>query len=244
MKLKNGAINVDLRDYNGKRIQHAVVDSGTWFPTGEFNDKGKEIHACDKTGRWFIALEFLGDTDGGEVTLVTQWAVSPEPEPEPTIPLPENPTAKDEVLSVITNNADIEEWYIGISTNSAGGGASITNFIGGAAAVELCYLLNNEVLDANVTTNNAVELKIPAISFDPTTGHVIIDGELLIHDREVSRTVNGNVRLYYADTLEDLATTTDYIQIDPPTFPVEETDDGSGAPIPAARFYRLKIETE
>ena len=43
------------------------------------------------------------------------------------------------------------------------------------------------------------------------------------------------------DSLEDLETTTDYIQISPPTFPVEETDDGSGAPIPNARFYRLKI---
>ena len=240
-KLKNGEIYVELRDFNGKRIQNARVDSGTWFPTGEFNDKGKEIHACDKTGRWFVALEFLGDTDGGEVTQVTQWAVSPEPEPEPTIPLPEDPTAKDGVLSVITNNADIEEWYIGISTNSAGGGASITNFTGGAAAVELCYLLNNEVLDANVTTNNAVELKIPAISFDPTTGHVIIDGELLIHDREVSRTVNGKVRLYYADSLEELKTSTNYLQITPPAFPVEDKDAGTTESIPA-RFYRLRIE--
>ncbi len=240
-KLKNGEIYVELRDFNGKRIQNARVDSGTWFPTGEFNDKGKEIHACDKTGRWFIALEFLGDTDGGEVTQVTQWAVSPEPEPEPTIPLPENPTAKDEVLSVITNNADIEEWYIGISTNSAGGATSIADFTGSKAAVELCYLLNNEVLDANVTTNAAVELKIPAISFDPTTGNVIIDGELLIHNTEVSRTVNGKVRLYYANSLEALETTTDFIQITPPSFPVEDKDAGSVENIPA-RFYRLKIE--
>ena len=241
-KLKNGEIYVELRDFNGKRIQNARVDSGTWFPTGEFNDKGKEIHACDKTGRWFVALEFLGDTDGGEVTQVAQWAVSPEPEPEPTIPLPEDPTAKDEVLSVITNNADIEEWYIGISTNSVGGGASIANFTGDAAAVELCYLLNNDVLDENVTTNAAVELKIPEISFDPTTGHVIIDGALLIHNSEVTRTVNGDVRLYYADSLEALKTSQTYLQISPPTFPVEK-DAGETVNIPA-RFYRLKIEAE
>ena len=129
-----------------------------------------------------------------------------------------------------------------ISTNSAGGATSIADFTGSKAAVELCYLLNNEVLDANVTTNNAVELKIPAISFDPTTGHVIIDGELLIHDREVSRTVNGNVWLYYADSLEELKTSTNRLQISPPTFPVEK-DAGSTESIPA-RFYRLKIETE
>ena len=239
-KLKNGDIYVELRDFNGKRIQNARVDSGTWFPTGEFNDKGKEIHACDKTGRWFIALEFLGDTDGGEVTLESQWMPSPEPEPEPTIPLPEDATAKDEVLSVITNNAAVEEWYVGISTNSVDGYISITNFTGNAEAVELCYLLNNDVLDASVTTNAAVELKIPEISFDPTTGHVIVDGALLIHNSEVTRTVNGDVRLYYADSLEALETSTDYLQISPPSFPVEK-DAGTTVNIPA-RFYRLKIE--
>ncbi len=236
-KLKNGEIYVELRDFNGKRIQNARVDSEGWFQSVPGD---KTTAACNKTGRWFVALEFLGDTDSGEVTEVTQWAVSPEPEPE--IPLPEDATAKDEVLSVITNNAAVEEWYVGISTNSAGGGASITNFIGGAAAVELCYLLNNEVLDANVTTNAAVELKIPSISFDPTTGNVIIDGELLIHDREVSRTVNGNVWLYYADSLEELKTSTNRLQISPPSFPVEK-DAGTTVNIPA-RFYRLKIEAE
>ena len=241
IKLKNGAIYVELRDYNGKRIQNTYVDSGSWFPTGEVDEKGKPIYACKGTGRWFIALEFLGDTDGGEVTLERQWMASPEAEPEPEIPLPEDATAKDEVLSVITNNAAVEEWYVGISTNSTGGGTSISNFTGNAAAVELCYLLNNEVLDANVTTNAAVELKIPSISFDPTTGNVIIDGELLIHNTEVSRTVNGKVRLYYANSLEALEASENYIELNPPTFPLNDKDAGTTENIPA-RFYRLKIE--
>ena len=241
LDIKNGDIEVELHDYNGKRIQLAYVNPGEWFPTGKLDEKGKMIYACKGTGRWFIAKEFLGDTDGGEVTLERQWMASPEAEPEPEIPLPEDATAKDEVLSVITNNAAVEEWYVGISTNSAGGGTSISNFTGNAAAVELCYLLNNEVLDANVTTNAAVELKIPSISFNPTTGNVIIDGELLIHNTEVSRTVNGNVRLYYANSLEALETSTDYLQISPPSFPVEDKDAGTTENIPA-RFYRLKIE--
>ena len=79
LKLKNGAIYVELRDFNGKRIQNARVDSGTWFPTDEKDEKGKTICACNKTGRWFVAREFLGDTDGGEVTDVSQWAPSPPP---------------------------------------------------------------------------------------------------------------------------------------------------------------------
>ena len=240
LKLKNGAIYVELRDVNGKRIQRTRVDSEGWFQSVPGD---KTTAACNKTGRWFIALEFLGDTDGGEVTLETQWTPSPEPEPEPEpdIPLPEDTTAKDEVLSVITNNAAVEEWYVGISTNSAGGGTSISNFTGNAAAVELCYLLNNEVLDANVTTNAAVELKIPSISFDPTTGNVIIDGELFIHNTEVSRTVNGKVRLYYANSLEALEASENYIELNPPTFPLNDKDAGTTEDIPA-RFYRLKIE--
>ena len=255
LKLKNGAIDVELHDYNGKLVQLAQIDTATWYPTEEFNDKGKRIFACGGTGRWLIALDFRGAMEGvvlnnpGDVNNPDnpaegkQWTASPKPEPEPEIPLPEDATAKDEVLSVITNNAAVEEWYVGISTNSAGGGTSISNFTGNAVAVELCYLLNNEVLDANVTTNAAVELKIPSISFDPTTGNVIIDGELLIHNTEVSRTVNGNVRLYYANSLEALETSTDYLQISPPSFPVEDKDAGTTENIPA-RFYRLKIETE
>lgn len=255
LKLKNGAIDVELRDYNGKLVQLAQIDTATWYPTEEFNDKGKRIFACGGTGRWLIALDFRGAMEGvvlnnpGDVNNPDnpaegkQWTASPKPEPEPEIPLPEDAAAKDEVLSVITNNAAVEEWYVGISTNSAGGGTSISNFTGNAAAVELCYLLNNEVLDANVTTNAAVELKIPSISFDPTTGNVIIDGELLIHNTEVSRTVNGNVRLYYANSLEALETSTDYLQISPPSFPVEDKDAGTTENIPA-RFYRLKIEAE
>ena len=239
-KLKNGEIYVELRDFNGKRIQNARVDSGTWFPTGEFNDKGKEIHACDKTGRWFVALEFLGDTDPAPscVTNVTQWMPSPA---APAIPLPDDSEAKAEVLEAIDDIPAIETWLVDISTNSVGGGTSIADFTGSKAAVELCYLLNNEVLDANVTTNAAVELKIPSISFDPTTGNVIIDGELLIHNTEVTRTVNGKVRLYYANSLEALETTTNFIQINPPSFPVEGEVDDTVENIPA-RFYRLKIE--
>ena len=234
-KLKNGEIYVELRDFNGKRIQNARVDSEGWFQSVPGD---KTTAACNKTGRWFIALEFLGDTDGGDVTLETQWMASPE---APSIPLPEDATAKAEVLEAIDDIPAIETWLVDISTNSAGGATSIADFTGSKEAVELCYLLNNEVLDANVTTNAAVELKIPSISFDPTTGNVIIDGELLIHNTEVTRTVNGNVRLYYANSLEALETSTQYLQISPPAFPVEGKVDNTVENIPA-RFYRLRIE--
>ena len=250
LKLKNGAIDVELRDYNGKLVQLAQIDTATWYPTEEFNDKGKRIFACGGTGRWLIALDFRGAMEGvvlnnpGDINDPynpaegKQWTASPA---APAVPLPEDATAKAEVLEAIGDIPAIETWLVDISTNSAGGATSIADFTGSKEAVELCYLLNNEVLDANVTTNAAVELKIPSISFDPTTGNVIIDGELLIHNTKVSRTVNGKVRLYYANSLEALETTTDFIQITPPSFPVEDKDAGTTENIPA-RFYRLKIE--
>lgn len=76
LKLKNGAIYVELRDFNGKRIQNAYVNSEGWFQSVQGD---KTTAACNKTGRWFFALEFLGDTDGGEVTEESQWAPSPQP---------------------------------------------------------------------------------------------------------------------------------------------------------------------
>ena len=76
LKLKNGAIYVELRDFNGKRIQNAYVNSEGWFQSVQGD---KTTAACNKTGRWFVALAFLGDTDGGEVTDVSQWAPSPPP---------------------------------------------------------------------------------------------------------------------------------------------------------------------
>ena len=231
LKLKNGEINVDLRDFNGKRIQHTVVDSGTWFPTGEFNDKGKEIHACDKTGRWFVALEFLGDTDPGEVTLETQWTVNPL---APAIPLPEDATTQAAVLDLMAYDDRIEPWLVELG-QTATGLAAVENFTGSTNALVTCYLVN--ILPES---NPEVELTMPSITFD-ANGKPVVEGKLLNHGTELQTTVRGTLRLYYADSLEDLETTTDYIQISPPTFPVEETDDGSGAPIPNARFYRLKI---
>ena len=250
LKLKNGAIDVELRDYNGKLVQIAQIDRATWYPTEEFNDKGKRIFACGGTGRWLIALDFRGAMEGvvlnnpGDINDPynpaegKQWTASPA---APAVPLPEDATAKAEVLEAIGDNPAIEDWLVEINTNSVGGGTSISNFTGSKEAVELCYLLNNEVLDANVTTNAAVELKIPSISFDPTTGNVIIDGELLIHNTEVTRTVNGNVRLYYANSLEALEASENYIELYPSMFPLNDKDAGTTENIPA-RFYRLKIE--
>ena len=49
------------------------------------------------------------------------------------------------------------------------------------------------------------------------------------------------MRLYYANSLEALEASENYIELYPPTFPLNDKDAGTTENIPA-RFYRLKIE--
>ena len=152
------------------------------------------------------------------------------------IPLPEDATAKDEVLAAIGDNAALGDWLVEISTNTVDGYNAITNFTGTKADIELCYLL-----DILPDSNPEVELTIPSISFDEN-GNPVVEGELLNHGAEVRTTVRGALRLYYADALEDLATSPDYVQLTPPALPVEATNEVSGVSVPDARFYQFRIE--
>ena len=96
-KLKNDGIYVQLRDVNGKRIQNTFVNAKSWFLADE-NDSKSGV--CNKTGRWLIALEFLGDTDGGEVTEEDQWTPSPE---APSTVMLTVPAVANATVSATTN---------------------------------------------------------------------------------------------------------------------------------------------
>jgi hypothetical protein len=97
--------------------------------------EGKEIHACDKTGRWFVALAFLGDTDGGEVTLETQWMVNPL---APAIPLPEDATAQAAVLDLMEYDDRIEPWLVELGQTETGL-AAVENFTGSTCQMSRAY---------------------------------------------------------------------------------------------------------
>ncbi len=215
-KLTNSQVGLRVYDATNGLVQEVYVDADWW--------EG----ACDGTGRWFVAADF-----GSEAKTDVQWTPSPA---APAIPLPEDATAKDAVLAAIGDNADIGDWLVGIGTNAVGGYTAITNFTGTKADIELCYFL-----DILPDSNPEIELAIPSISFDED-GNPVVEGELLNHGEEVETTIRGTALLYYADALEDLATTTNRIQLDPPAFPAETTNDMSGATVPGARFYRLRIE--
>ena len=215
-KLTNGRVGLRVYDPAGTLVQDCYVDADWW--------EG----ACDGTGRWFVAADF-----GSEAKTDVQWTPSPA---APAIPLPEDATAKDAVLAAIGDNAAIGDWLVDIGATAAGGYTAITNFTGTKADIELCYFL-----DILPDSNPEIELAIPSISFDGD-GNPVVEGELLNHGEEVETTIRGTALLYYADALEDLATTTNRIRLDPPAFPAEATNDMSGATVPGARFYRLRIE--
>ena len=223
-KLKNGDIDVVLIDTNRAAVVQTATVSGNWWEIGTAAD-GKAKYACKQTGAHFVAITF---------------GTSPSIKDVDWIPSFKPPLASSDGYAVVTAAAadpDVKAWLDEMGATPAGR-AAVEAFNGTAEALEVCYLV-----DIPPESTPEVELTMPSITFD-ANGKPVVEGELLNHGTEVQTTVRGALRLYYADTLEDLATTTDYIQIDPPTFPVEETDDGSGAPIPAARFYRLKIEAE
>ena len=221
-KLKNGDIDVVLIDTNRAAIVQTATVSGNWWAIGTAAD-GKVKYACKQTGAHFVAITFgtapsLPDVD---------WIPSFMP-----------PLASSDGYAAVTAasvDPDVKDWLDELGATPAGR-AAVQAFNGTAEALETCYLV-----DIPPESTPEVELTMPSITFD-ANGKPVVEGALLNHGTEVQTTVRGQLRLYYADTLEDLETTTDYIQISPPTFPVEETDDGSGAPIPNARFYRLKIK--
>ena len=218
--MKNKDVSVEVYDKNGKLAERAVVDADLWFDGN--------VGVCKGTGRWFIALEF-----GALVDQQSQWM--PSPEPGPAVPLPEDPTARAAVLALMENDARIEPWLVEIG-QTASGLAAITGFTGSAEAMATCYLVGIDPED-----DPEVELTIPTISFD-AAGNVLVGGSLLIHGTEATRSVNGAVRLYYANTLEALPASTNYVPVTPPAFPVVDKKAVDAADAPDARFFRMKIE--
>ena len=213
-KLTNSQVGLRIYDAAGALAQDVYVDAGWWDS------------ACDGTGRWFVATNF-----NAEAKTEADWEPSPE---APAIPLPLDADAKAVALAAIDADPAVADWLVALGS-TAEGLAAIEGFTGDAEAFATCYLVDIPLAD-----NPAVELTIPSITVNPD-GTVTVDGSIEIGGVEAQdKTVRGEVRLYWANALEDLDTSTDYIVIDPPTFPVTTTDEDNDNV--QSRFYRLKIK--
>ena len=219
-KITNGAVDMRICDWTGETIQTLHIDAG-WFPVG-YDNKNKPIGACDGTGAHFIALDF-----GGTVTTEGQW--------KPSFTPPASGTAGYAAVKEASTNDDVRVWLNGLADTEAGY-IAITNFSGSAAMLAGCYALNIPP----VSDPDDVELKIPTFTID-AEGNITIQGSLEVYGTEKATVVHGEVRLYYADRLEDLATSATYISLGnslpaetPPGSVMKGAHDG--------RFFCIKVE--
>ena len=211
-KLVNSKVGLRLYDAAGALAQDVEVNADWW-------DK-----ACDGTGAFFVAL-----TTNAVAKTDADWAPSPL---APAMPLPEDPDAAAAVLAAVADNPAIGDWLVGIGQTERGY-AMITNFTGDADALWQCYLV-----DSPPEAEPEIELVIPDVSFD-ASGNVVVGGALFQHDVPQAKTVNGSIRLYYADDLGDLPASSDAIPLGK-TFPVEP--DSVELPSSDVRFFQLRIE--
>ena len=225
LKITNGEVDMGLFDADGKVVQ-TLHFNANWWPVREYVDgkgKVKQVCACDGTGAHFVAIDF-----GKTVTEEQQW--------KPSFLPPPTEDGENAIIAAIGANGAVKDWLDDLATTSAGFTA-ISNFNGTAQALSTCYLVN-----IPPETEPQVSLVIPSIGFD-AQGRVVTGGRLLVHGVETSTTVNGAVRLYYAAMLADLASSTDFIPLDP-TFPLENVtlDPPAGTDFGETAFFKLKIE--
>ncbi len=220
-KLKNGDIDVKLFDTNRVALVQTATVSGNWWPVGTGAD-GKVKYACKQTGAHFVAKVF----DRNPV-VQDDW--------RPSFMPPLASSAGFEGVTAAAVDPDVKAWLDELGSTESGQ-AAITAFAGTAKALDSCYLSNVDPLTEGVV------LSISGFAF--TNGEARIDGTLTTNGTplEAGHRVRGNVRLYYSGSVTNLDDATDFVEVDPPSFPVEATNEVSGAEIPAARFYRLKIE--
>ncbi len=175
--------------------------------------------ACDGTGASFLALAF-GDT----VTTEADWAPSFVP--------PADATGAKGIRKAIAADDAVRTWVNGL-WQTAEGQTAIAAFGGDKAALRQCYLVN-----ALPETEPEIEVTIPTIVVNPD-GTIAIGGRLFQHGLEAARTVNGEIRLYHAPTLDGLPGATEPVPFGK-TFPV--APQPVAVPEGKARFFQLRVE--
>ena len=207
-KLTNSKVGLRLYDAAGALVQDVLVDADWWTASKK---------ACDGTGAHFVAL-----TTNAVAKLEGDWA--------PSFPLVTNAAAQA-VIAAAAENSLVKAWLDKTGETQVGRDA-IAAFDGDAATLWQCYLV-----DSNPEADPEIELVIPEISFD-ASGNVVVGGALLQHDVPQAKTVNGAIKLYYAEELVDLSSSTDAVSLGK-TFPVDA--DSVELPSSDARFFQLRL---
>ena len=174
--------------------------------------------ACDGTGASFVAHAW-----GTTVADEAQW--------EPSFRPPANATGAKGVRKAIAADDAVRRWINALARTESGA-AEIAAFAGTQDAVRKCYLVNGRL-----ESEPEVELEISALEVDGQG--VKVGGRLWQHGVEQARAVNGTLRLYYAETLQALSTSTTSLSV-PGAFPLAPVRlELPQAPV---RFFQLRIE--
>ena len=203
----------------GLKIYHVLDDGSTNLVQEAFVSTDWFGGVCDEQGGYFIARTF-----GPTAKTIDDWKPSVE---SPT----EFPPA---VENLMRTNAAVKAWIEALC-NDAEKEQAVLNYAGDEATLMKCYLI-----DVTPEAEPEIEIGIPTISVG-ADGSVRVGGSLFIHETEQKdKTVNGEIRLYHATTLEALPTSKSYLGFGH-LFPIVErlVEGVTDAP---SRFFRLKVE--
>ena len=175
--------------------------------------------ACDGTGASFLATTF-----GRVAKTEFDWRAS--------FVQAADANGANSIKAAIAADDRIRGWMNRLSATEEGQ-VAITSFTGTSEMLTKCYLVNV------LPIYNEIELKVRTFSIN-SNGTIEIQGSLEVDGAEQSPIVNGNVRLYYANRLEDLDSSVNYITLGQNILQALQTDNNSSAVGNA--FFRLKIE--
>ncbi len=222
----HGSIVVAKADYwpdgkitNGEVEMRVYADDGTVIQSLYFSADWWG-GACDGTGEHFVAKAF-----GAEVREQTQWTTS--------FTVPTEAPGAAVLNAVAAAGGDLmREWLASVAADEAGR-TKLAAFNGTAETVRQCYLVN-----VPPETDPEIEVTIPSITIG-ADGFPVVGGVLSLHQTPTPSTVNGQIRLYHATSLEALKTTTDFVPLGQ-TFPVAPTPVET--PQSSSRFFQLRVE--
>lgn len=177
--------------------------------------------ACDGTGANFVATTF-----GKVAKAQSDW--------RPSF-LPASDSAGAAAITAAIAGDDRIRGWINSLYATAEGQSAIASFTGTSAWLAKCYLVNV------LPDCEEIDLKIRTFSVGPD-GSVTVQGGLDVDGAPLAPVVNGNVRLYYAGSLEGLDSSVDYVSLGQDILQTQQKKNVAPPADGGSIFFRLKIE--
>ncbi len=173
--------------------------------------------ACDETGASFIALDF-----GNVVTTQEQWMPSFIPSAD----------GSSGIAKAIAENDSVRLWLNDLARTETGAEA-ILAFTGKKSALLKCWLVNVPPMN-----DPQIDVRITNIRMNESSV-VYLTSNLFVNGEERQGPVNGQIKVYWSSSLEELSTSTNSVSVGT-SFPVGPRAIQRRAA--GSRFYQVKVE--